>query len=625
MKISNRRFFSKRQRNNLRILAGNQCVNCGDALTQGFHADHIIPFCVGGKTLLNNGQALCPSCNLKKGRNMQTNLNLREWQKTAHNKCLSWFRGGPSQKHFIINAAPGAGKTFCASIIADTLIKNKEIKRVIVIAPRAEVVRQWGQEFFSVTGRHMTKVTASDADIEGFGEDLSVTWASVQDLSDSFKVVCDRDDTLVICDEHHHAAVQAAWGNGAINAFKNAKFVLILTGTPIRSDGEAAAWIAYDSKGQINHPEPGTYTLSYGDAVELNYCRPATFHRHQGKFEVSLNDGATIKVDGTQETSFPDGLRSIPALKNALDFYKIVCTPKFKSDGITPDLKSYHASMVSSAISKLEQVRHQMPEAGGLVIAPNIQMAEYFCQILEMIDGEKPILVHSQVPNADEKISAFRHSNKRWIVSVAMISEGVDIKRLRVLIYLPNAQTELSFRQAVGRVVRTNQRDDLSRAYIVMPTHKVFETFARRVEDEMPPSKLKEEKPKTKKCPICEEECAFNARECVECGHEFRNSSPRLFECDDCGHLNPIGSKECASCGKEFSEEFEVTLKEALRHGVIARGMELSEDETRKSERISSSLRADILSSGDEVLINLISKIPEESDARLARIFAKYQ
>ena len=88
--------------------------------------------------------------------------------------------------------------------------------------------------------------------------------------------------------------------------------------------------------------------------------------------------------------------------------------------------------------------------------------------------------------------------------------------------------------------------------------------------------------------------------------------------------LKSYRSEECASCGKEFSEEFEVTLKEALRHGVIARGMDLSEDETRKSEKISS-LRADILSSGDEVLINLISKIPEESDARLARIFAKYQ
>ena len=39
------------------------------------------------------------------------------------------------------------------------------------------------------------------------------------------------------------------------------------------------------------------------------------------------------------------------------------------------------------------------------------------------------MLVHSQMPNADNKINIFRDNpNKRWIVSVAMISEGVDIK-----------------------------------------------------------------------------------------------------------------------------------------------------------------------------------------------------
>ena len=43
---------------------------------------------------------------------------------------------------------------------------------------------------------------------------------------------------MVICDEHHHAAVTAAWGTGANTAFTNAKKVLILTGTPIRSDAQ---------------------------------------------------------------------------------------------------------------------------------------------------------------------------------------------------------------------------------------------------------------------------------------------------------------------------------------------------------------------------------------------------
>jgi 5-methylcytosine-specific restriction endonuclease McrA len=36
-------------------------------LTRGFHADHVVAFANGGDTVVNNGQALCPLCNLKKG------------------------------------------------------------------------------------------------------------------------------------------------------------------------------------------------------------------------------------------------------------------------------------------------------------------------------------------------------------------------------------------------------------------------------------------------------------------------------------------------------------------------------------------------------------------------------
>ncbi|MDH7504293.1 MAG: hypothetical protein QHJ82_16470 [Verrucomicrobiota bacterium] len=86
------------------------------------------------------------------------------------------------------------------------------------------------------------------------------------------------------------------------------------------------------------------------------------------------------------------------------------------------------------------------------------------------------------------KIKTFKNTAKRWLVSVAMISEGVDIPRLRVLVYLPNALTELAFRQAIGRVVRTCGPDDDTRAYVVMPSFATFERYARRVEEEMPAS-----------------------------------------------------------------------------------------------------------------------------------------
>ena len=52
-----------------------------------------------------------------------------------------------------------------------------------------------------------------------------------------------------------------------------------------------------------------------------------------------------------------------------------------------------------------------MPNAGGLVRdrADNPLMAEYIADdLIELIEGERPFLVHSQMPNAEAKIKAFR-------------------------------------------------------------------------------------------------------------------------------------------------------------------------------------------------------------------------
>ena len=62
-----RRVFTSRQKQILRLIAGNLCCICGQSLEFGFHADHIVPFSKGGPTIIRNGQALCPSCNLMKG------------------------------------------------------------------------------------------------------------------------------------------------------------------------------------------------------------------------------------------------------------------------------------------------------------------------------------------------------------------------------------------------------------------------------------------------------------------------------------------------------------------------------------------------------------------------------
>lgn len=556
---------------------------------------------------------------------------LRPWQKTALQKAIHWFLNVGKHRQFLMNAAPGAGKTLASISIANELIKKNEIDRVIIIAPRTEVVDQFAVDFKNYTGRFMSKVTKSDGDLSQLGTDICATWNALVGLKDAMQAVCQNSRVLVICDEHHHAAIDAAWGEGADKSFTDARFVLILTGTPVRSDNKQSIWLDTNNSGLINHPDDGTYTLTYGEAIDLGYCNPVTIHRHEGNFSVSI--GTDVYQISSKNPAALAQHKKIPALQRALDFYKLVCTPQYQTDNITPNMSGYQATMIREAHAKLMDLRKRMSNAGGLIIAPTIDVANYMADLVSRIQGGKrPMVVHSQQPNSGQRIKAFRNNNHTWIVSVNMISEGVDIKRLRVLVYLPYAKTELAFRQAVGRIVRKYDDQDHTRGYVVMPSLNILEDYARRIEEEMPNSVGMTKPPsqkKTKTCPKCSHTCGILDKVCDTCGHEFKsvgNPRPEVFKtCDACGTLNPTSATSCNSCGKSFAPTIAMRLIDALRTGAIIRGMDLSETEVQVSEQMADKMRDSIFKSCDEKLKKVVALLPEESWSRLATIVAQAQ
>lgn len=604
-----KRRFNKRQRLILAMRSGGACEDCGNPLSPSFHADHDLPFSRGGPTTLQNGRATCPKCNLSKGNKT---MKLRAWQHAALDKAFTYYNSVHEDRHFVINAAPGSGKTRTACAIASALLAAMMITRVIVIAPRRTVVDQWAKEFQALTGRHMMRITQSD-DI-GTGQlDICATWAAIKDLQDAFQAVCATHRVLVICDEHHHAAIEAAWGASADSAFKDAAYSLILTGTPTRSDGGQSVWLNLDELGALKHPPEGMYTLTYGDAVELGYCRPCTFHRHRGVFTVDLGNGLEAQVSSDAPPIIPAVAEVDNVLRRVVDFQRLARTPQYEADLVTPKADGYQATMVACGREKLDEIRLDMPTAGGLVIAPDIRMAEYFTKLIEKAEGEKPTIVHSNVRSPDRRINAFRDSQTaRWLVTVGMVSEGVDIPRLRVLVYLPYAMTELAFRQAIGRVVRNNGPHDSSCGYVVMPALQSFDEYARRIEDDMPAMVSQANGQRSEKsCRICTGRNQISATECVHCESEFE---PRqtIFRTCECGVLNRMSDEQCNNCGVSFTAHYKITLTAAARDGVIARGVDVAEEDVAEAESMAPSHRLLLAKAeqSNQVLARILRTVP---------------
>jgi superfamily II DNA or RNA helicase len=88
----------------------------------------------------------------------------------------------------------------------------------------------------------------------------------------------------------------------------------------------------------------------------------------------------------------------------------------------------------------------------------------------------------SDEPDASRRIAEFASSDRRWLVSVLMVSEGVDIPRLRVGVYATAARTELFFRQVVGRFIRATPQPRRQMSYLLMPADPRLKALAREIE-----------------------------------------------------------------------------------------------------------------------------------------------
>ncbi|MBN9240996.1 MAG: hypothetical protein BGO97_14885 [Micrococcales bacterium 70-64] len=366
---------------------------------------------------------------------------LRAWQAEALD---AYFLREP--KDFLAAATPGAGKTTFALRLAVELIARRVVDRVTVVAPTDHLKRQWADAAHRVGLRLNPEYSNGD----GYGgrrfHGMAVTYAQVAVRASLHREITESARTLVILDEVHHGGDALSWGDAIREAFGPAAKRLSLTGTPFRSDLAPIPFVTYAPDDKGIRTSVTDYNYGYGRALEDGVVRPVIFMSYAGKMRWRTRMGDEMEARlGEPDTKDV----TAQAWRTALD-------PKGE----------WMSAVLRAADRRLTEVRHLVPDAGGLVIATDQQAARAYAKLLKDITGEPATIVLSDEKEASARIETFSAGEQRWMVAVRMVSEGVDVPRLAVGVYATSASTPLFFAQAVGRFVRARRVGEVATIFL---------------------------------------------------------------------------------------------------------------------------------------------------------------
>jgi superfamily II DNA or RNA helicase len=381
-----------------------------------------------------------------------TALRLRPWQRAAFDGFTAL---DGDNTNFLAVATPGAGKTTFALACARWALAE-ERRRLVVVAPTSHLKIQWSLAAHRLGLQLDPEWTPSG----GIAKDVHGIVTTFQQVATGntanvLKGIC--HDAFVILDELHHAGDDKAWGDAVRLAFSTAHRRLCLSGTPFRSDTASIPFVRYDD-GQAY----ADYEYGYGDALrDGGVVRPVYFPRVDGNMEWSAPDGAVLSA------SFQDELARDQVSQ------RLRAALSLEGEWLPHVLQQGH--------ERLMHLRESHPQAGGLVIAMDQEHAQGIARLIRSRFGTPADVVISDDPGASKKITAFAESEAPWLVSVRMVSEGVDIPRLRVGVYASTVSTELFFRQAVGRFVRWQAGRASQQAFVYLPDDVRLRTHAFQI------------------------------------------------------------------------------------------------------------------------------------------------
>ena len=411
-------------------------------------------------------------------------LQPRQWQ-TQLIQLLQRRLERPGSHDVLINAGPGAGKTLGALLSFERLQRQGRLRRFLVFCHRSSIASQWLQAAERLQLRLQEwqpgqDDTGSAPDPWGEADGLLITYQAagrnLQALLPQLQASPERS-WLAIADEVHHLGLDpeepeaTAWGHAFSRLTAGARLRLGLTGTPFRADNlgfcAARRIQVHDGEGWVEQIAPDL-SVEPRELIAAGDVRPLEFRFQDGW----VDHGRQDQPGDTERSPLSQEQRESWRARNLRRAIRL------------GDSSSIALRLLLNARQRLEVVRRQHPEAGGLVVARDIAHARRLCGLLEE-EGDRVLLVHSQDNAAAEHMQAFKAGEADWLVSIDMCAEGFDAPRLRVVAYLTTVATRTRFVQAITRAVRMDAQRAGQEAvprhpsYVYAPADPLLLQYAR--------------------------------------------------------------------------------------------------------------------------------------------------
>lgn len=425
--------------------------------------------------------------------------HIRTWQKRALYKAFIkytiYIKANPEEenyeflKSFVCTAFPGSGKTVFALMWFIIARYKKWVDRIIIISPGDNIKTNWQTEAkeFGIELWSKTK-EAMDCLKAGF-DGRSVTYSKIFMLKSKTEDITrirneiTKSKTLLVLDEAHHTSTESSWGNILQLLFGEASSILLLSGTPFRTDNVPLPFVPVvkDENGMYIFKPDEIY--SYAEGVSDGVLRKVVGHTHNA--EVSWKQG---------DTSYTHLLSEVLNKRQENKRWHAALDPK-PEEG-EPE---YMNETLVLAIKKVKELRASgFKEAQGLVVCENAENAEYIRNTLMPFlaenylddEGFLPEIALSQYGESSaDTIKQFKKYPKQrpWIVAVRQVSEGVNIPNIAVIAYASNVTTSLFMIQVIGRMIRrstTFPMSQLKECYIFLPDWNKMTNVVRALKEE---------------------------------------------------------------------------------------------------------------------------------------------